>query len=116
MGLANAVIDLVKSFGELLNSVVGTAYALVHSFVAGVWGLVAGVLAMFGDLGKGAIDFVEGVGRFVVGTFTSFSLPLLVLVLDRLTGGKNNNRQCCTPRSRCRRVLRVQALHRAAAG
>ncbi|KAK3302769.1 uncharacterized protein B0T15DRAFT_314627 [Chaetomium strumarium] len=67
MGLANAVIDLVKSFGELLNSVVGTAYALVHSFVAGLWGLVAGVLAMFGDLGKGAIDFVEGVGRFVVG-------------------------------------------------
>ncbi|KAK4235602.1 hypothetical protein C8A03DRAFT_36550 [Achaetomium macrosporum] len=67
MGLANAVTDLVASLSELLSSVVGTAYALAHSFVAGLWGLVAGVLAMFGDLGKGAIDFGEGVGRFVVG-------------------------------------------------
>ncbi|KAK4150868.1 hypothetical protein C8A00DRAFT_17659 [Chaetomidium leptoderma] len=67
MAVTNAVTDLAQSVAELLSSVVNAAYAIVHSFVSGIVGLLAGFFAFFGDLGKGVLDLAGGVGKFVTG-------------------------------------------------
>lgn len=76
MAITNAFTDLIKSIGELLSSVFGAAYAIVHSFIMGVFNLFAGFFAFIGDLGKGVFDLAGGVGRFVAGRSThSFLSP-----------------------------------------
>ena len=69
MAITSAVTDLVKSVGELLSSIFGAAYAIIHSFVSSIFNLVAGFLAFVGDLGKGVFDLAGGVGKFVAGTY-----------------------------------------------
>ncbi|KAK4041351.1 hypothetical protein C8A01DRAFT_14909 [Parachaetomium inaequale] len=65
MAVTSAITDLVKSAGELLSSVLGAAYAIVHSFISGLLGLFAGFFAFVGDVGKGVLDLAGGVGKFV---------------------------------------------------
>ncbi|KAK4097615.1 hypothetical protein N658DRAFT_268801 [Parathielavia hyrcaniae] len=65
MAVTNAVTDLISSVAELISSIFGAAYSIVHSFITGVFGLFAGFFAMIGDLGKGVFDLVGGVGKFV---------------------------------------------------
>jgi len=67
MAVTNAITDLIKSVGELLSSVFGAAYAIIHSFVSGLFNLFAGFFAFVGDLGKGVFDLAGGVGKFVAG-------------------------------------------------
>ncbi|GAB1319853.1 hypothetical protein MFIFM68171_10063 [Madurella fahalii] len=67
MAVTSAITDLVKSVAELLSSVFGTAYTIVHSFLSGLIGLFAGFFAFIGDLTKGVFDVVGGVGRFIAG-------------------------------------------------
>jgi phage-related protein len=69
MAVTNAITDLIQSIGELLSSVFGAAYAIVHSFISGVLGLFAGFFAFVGDLAKGVVDLTGGVGKFVAGRF-----------------------------------------------
>lgn len=69
MAVTSAVADLIRSFTELLSSAFGAAYAVVHSFLAGLIGLFTGFFAFVGDLVKGAFDLVGGVGRFVAGKY-----------------------------------------------
>jgi len=73
MAVTNAITDLFKSVYELLASVLGAAYTIVHSFINGVLGLFAGFFAFVGDIGKGVFDLVGGVGKFVAGTFAPFT-------------------------------------------
>jgi phage-related protein len=72
MAVTNAITDLIKSVGELLSSVFGAAYAIVHSFISGVVGLFAGFFALVADLAKGMVDLTGGVGKFVAGRFFFF--------------------------------------------
>ncbi|KAL2020011.1 hypothetical protein VTK56DRAFT_8914 [Thermocarpiscus australiensis] len=74
MAITSAVTDLFKSLAELLSSVFGAAYAIVHSFVSGLFGLVSGFFAFVQDLGKGAVDLVGGVGRFVAGNIVALGV------------------------------------------
>ncbi|SPQ23117.1 5e63f2d9-bd87-4b2c-93ce-55ed5c6272c5 [Thermothielavioides terrestris] len=67
MAVTTVLTDLAHSLGELLSSVFGTAYALVHSFVADLFGLLAGFFALANDLVRDVVDLVGGVGRFVAG-------------------------------------------------
>lgn len=67
MAVTSAVTDLIKSIGELLSSVFGAAYAIIHSFVSGVFSLLAGFFAFIGDIGQGVFDLAGGVGKFVAG-------------------------------------------------
>ncbi|KAK4135221.1 hypothetical protein BT67DRAFT_448864 [Trichocladium antarcticum] len=67
MAVTNAITDLVKSIAELFSSVFNAVYSIVHSFITNILALLASFLALFGDLGKGVIDLVGGVGRFVAG-------------------------------------------------
>ncbi|KAH6624004.1 hypothetical protein B0J18DRAFT_427046 [Chaetomium sp. MPI-SDFR-AT-0129] len=67
MAITSAVSDLLSSIRELLASVFGTAYAVIHSFVASILGLFTGFFAFLGDLGKGVFDVAGGVGKFVAG-------------------------------------------------
>jgi hypothetical protein len=69
MAVTNAITDLIKSIGELLSSVFGAAYAIVHSFINGALGLFAGFFAFVSDLAKGVVDLTGGVGKFVAGKF-----------------------------------------------
>lgn len=69
MAITSAVTDLFKSVAELLSSALGAAYAIIHSFVAGLFNLFAGFFAFVGDLGKGVFDLVGGVGKFLAGEF-----------------------------------------------
>ncbi|KAL2148040.1 hypothetical protein VTI28DRAFT_96 [Corynascus sepedonium] len=74
MAITSAVTDLVKSVGELLSSIFGAAYAIIHSFVSSIFNLVAGFLAFVGDLGKGVFDLAGGVGKFVAGNAVMIAL------------------------------------------
>jgi hypothetical protein len=74
MAVTSAITDLVKSVGELLSSVLGAAYAIVHSFISGLLGLFAGFFAFVGDVGKGVFDLAGGVGKFVAGMYNT-SIP-----------------------------------------
>lgn len=67
MAITTAITDLIKSVAELISSVFGAAYSIVHSFLTGVFGLFAGFFAMIGDLGEGVFDIVGGVGKFIAG-------------------------------------------------
>ncbi|KAL2177427.1 uncharacterized protein P884DRAFT_292151 [Thermothelomyces heterothallicus CBS 202.75] len=67
MAVTDAMTDLIKSVGELLSSVSDAAYAIVHSFVSGIFNLFAGLYAFLSDLGKGVFDLVGGVGKFIAG-------------------------------------------------
>jgi hypothetical protein len=69
MAVTNAITDLIKSIGELLSSVFGAAYAIVHSFISGALSLFAGFFAFVSDLAKGVVDLTGGVGKFVAGKF-----------------------------------------------
>ncbi|AEO68615.1 uncharacterized protein THITE_2118193 [Thermothielavioides terrestris NRRL 8126] len=75
MAVTTVLTDLAHSLGELLSSVFGTAYALVHSFVADLFGLLAGFFALANDLVRGVVDLVGGVGRFVTGETAPPSPP-----------------------------------------
>ncbi|KAK4118593.1 hypothetical protein N657DRAFT_583391 [Parathielavia appendiculata] len=74
MAVTNAVTDLVASIGELLSSIFGAAYSIVHSFITGVLGLFAGFISMIGDLVKGVFDLVGGMGRFVAANAVVIAL------------------------------------------
>ncbi|KAJ4294965.1 hypothetical protein N0V88_005205 [Collariella sp. IMI 366227] len=74
MAITNAFTNLIKSIGELLSSVFGAAYAIVHSFITGVFNLFAGFFAFIGDLGKGVFDLAGGVGKFVAGNVVILAL------------------------------------------
>ncbi|KAL2257975.1 hypothetical protein VTK26DRAFT_8891 [Humicola hyalothermophila] len=74
MAISTAVTDLVKSLAELLSSALGAAYAIVHSLVAGFVGLLTGLFAFAGVLGRGVLDLVSGVGRFLTGNIVILSI------------------------------------------
>lgn len=65
MAVTAAITDLVKSVAELISSVFGAAYTIVHSFLTGLVGLFAGFFTFIGDLAKGMFDVAGGVGKFV---------------------------------------------------
>lgn len=81
MAVTSAVTDLIKSIGELLSSVFGAAYAIIHSFVSGVFSLLAGFFAFIGDIGQGVFDLAGGVGKFVAGMCLSVSSPVRCFLL-----------------------------------
>jgi len=69
MAITTAITDLIKSFLELLESVLGSVYTIAHSFVAGIAHLFAGFFAMVGEVFGGVFDMVGGVGRFLAGVY-----------------------------------------------
>ena len=136
MTITAAVADFFSSLAELLSSVFGTAYWLAHSFVTGFVGLVVGLLSFARNMASGALDLAGNVGRFVTGEFRSEIPPLLypsahyIPILQCVQeGGRNRsqgasvgggltddrNRQLCHPVPRCRRGIRLHALHSEAA-
>ncbi|KAL2161773.1 hypothetical protein VTH06DRAFT_7557 [Thermothelomyces fergusii] len=94
MAVTNAVSDLVQSVGELLSSVLGAAYAIVHSFLAGVFNIVAGFFAFLGGIGKFMTDNAVVIGVLAAAIFAYtrfFRAPQAAGRKPAVTNGKKTN-------------------------
>lgn len=89
MAVTNAITDLIKSIGELLSSVFGAAYSIVHSFVSGIVSLFAGFFNFVADLAKGVVDLTGGVGKFVAGKFSPFLFRFSSFMAPKESRNKN---------------------------
>ncbi|KAJ6439738.1 AP-2 adaptor complex subunit alpha [Purpureocillium lavendulum] len=78
MAITTAIADLFNSFYELLASIFGAAYAIVHSVVTAVVGFITGIFRLAGDVLGGAIDIAGGVGKFVAGNIVLISVGALL--------------------------------------
>lgn len=65
MSIGAAINDLVSSFYELFASVLGGIYNTIHALFAAVIGLFSGFINLIGDVFKGAVDVVGGLGKFL---------------------------------------------------
>lgn len=73
MAITTAITDLFASFYELLASVLGTMYTLVHTVVMACVNFVTGIFALVGDVLSGFVEMAGGVGKFLASK--SLSLP-----------------------------------------
>lgn len=69
MSIGAAINDLVSSFYELFASVLGGIYNTIHALLAAVIGLFSGFINLIGDVFKGAVDVVGGLGKFLASKF-----------------------------------------------
>lgn len=69
MAVTNALTSLINSVVELIQSLFSGVYNIIHTFFAAFFGLFFGVFNMVGDLFKGVIDAMGGVGSFVASTY-----------------------------------------------
>lgn len=85
MAVTNAITDLIKSFYELLVSILGTAYSVVQKTVQSVFSFISGLFTLMGDIASGIVDVTGGVGKFVAGTATLHSIhPSHMTLADRV--------------------------------
>lgn len=77
--LFQAIYDFFASIVELIVSTFSTIFHTLKGAVEGLLNLLFGVVNLFEDVLKGAIDVVGGVGKFIVGEFGSFRIPWSVL-------------------------------------
>jgi hypothetical protein len=59
--------DFFKSIYELFASVIGTFASLINTLITTVLNFFSGVINLFLDVGKGAVDLVGGIGKFIAG-------------------------------------------------
>lgn len=59
--------DFFKSIYELFASIIGTFASLINTLVTTVLNFFSGVINLFLDVGKGAVDLVGGIGKFIAG-------------------------------------------------
>lgn len=71
MSIGAAINDLVSSFYELFASVLGGIYNTIHALFAAVIGLFSGFINLIGDVFKGAVDVVGGLGKFLASKFAA---------------------------------------------
>lgn len=71
MAITTAVAELLKSFYELLVSVLGTAYAVVHGIFMTIFNFAHGLFTLAGDILGGIFNITSGVGKFVLSMFSS---------------------------------------------
>jgi phage-related protein len=81
MSIGNAISDLVSSFVELISSILTGIYNTIHAIFAAVLGLFSGFINLIGDVTKGAVDVVGGLGKFLASksarTPTTFRLATM---------------------------------------
>ncbi|KAF7561639.1 hypothetical protein G7046_g2507 [Stylonectria norvegica] len=77
MAITSAIADLFNSFYELLASILGTAYAIVHSIVAAITGLVTGFFNLIANVLSGLVEVTGGVGKFVASNIVLLSIGAL---------------------------------------
>lgn len=63
----SAFEDFFKSIYELFASIIGTFASLINTLISTVLNFFSGVINLFLDLGKGAVDLVGGIGKFIAG-------------------------------------------------
>lgn len=63
--------NFFKSIYELFASIIGTFASLINTLVTTVLNFFSGVINLFLDVGKGAVDLVGGIGKFIAGKSTS---------------------------------------------
>lgn len=59
--------DFFKSIYELFASIIGTFASFINTLVTTVLNFFSGVINLFVDVGKGAVDLVGGIGKFIAG-------------------------------------------------
>lgn len=59
--------DFFKSIYELFASIIGTFASLVNTLITTVLNFFSGIINLFLDVGKGAVDLVGGIGKFIAG-------------------------------------------------
>jgi phage-related protein len=59
--------DFFKSIYELFASIIGTFASLINTLITTVVNFFSGVVNLFLDVGKGAVDLVGGIGKFIAG-------------------------------------------------
>ncbi|POS73932.1 hypothetical protein DHEL01_v207678 [Diaporthe helianthi] len=71
----SAFEDFFKSIYELFASIIGTFVSLINTLISTVLNFFSGIVNLFLDVGKGAVDLVGGIGRFIAGksNLTKFS-------------------------------------------
>lgn len=62
--------DFFKSIYELFASIIGTFASLINTLITTVVNFFSGVINLFLDVGKGAVDLVGGIGKFIAGKST----------------------------------------------
>lgn len=65
--------DFFKSIYELFASIIGTFASLVNTLITTVLNFFSGIINLFLDVGKGAVDLVGGVGKFIAGKLNTLS-------------------------------------------
>lgn len=88
--------DFFKSIYELFASIIGTFASLINTLVTTVLNFFSGVINLFLDVGKGAVDLVGGIGKFIAGESTSLCCSmgphLLTVLFQRQHRGPGSDR------------------------
>ncbi|KAH6874552.1 hypothetical protein B0T10DRAFT_610630 [Thelonectria olida] len=77
MALTIAIEDIFKSIYELLASIIGTAYQIIHSTVSAGFSFIAGLFNLLGDFASGMAKAAGGVGKFVAGNIVLITIGAL---------------------------------------
>lgn len=69
MAITSAVSDLVKSFYEILASIFGAAYNVVHGVISVILGFFTGIFNLFAGIIKETLHATGSTGKFVIRKF-----------------------------------------------
>lgn len=90
--------DFFKSIYELFASIIGTFASLINTLITTVLNFFSGVINLFLDVGKGAVDLVGGIGKFIAGKSTKIpcvKCPRILIVRRRQHCGLGSGRRRC---------------------
>ncbi|KAH8176930.1 hypothetical protein LIA77_02012 [Sarocladium implicatum] len=81
MAITSAISDLFASFYELIASVLGTMYTLVHTIVMACVNFVTGIFTLVGDVLGGFVEMAGGVGKFLASNVAILAIGVIGAVL-----------------------------------
>lgn len=90
--------DFFKSIYELFASIIGTFASLVNTLITTVLNFFSGVINLFLDVGKGAVDLVGGIGKFIAGKSNKMPCikgPMILIMCHRQHCGLGSGRCGC---------------------
>lgn len=90
--------DFFKSIYELFASIIGTFASLINTLITTVLNFFSGIINLFLDVGKGAVDLVGGIGKFIAGKSNKtpcIKCPKILIVCLRQHCGLGSGRCGC---------------------